>query len=243
MWIAILAAIVVVIVIICFYANSQEQKKQKLLAERIERMQTRVKEICPDAKIIVNNGTHLFFKDDTQEVFGKDGNGETYSYAGLLSISSYNDGISLYHKDAIDFCIGKEPGGNHTSLPLDRFSVEAIAEEMLPVLRQNLYAELEEYGVTPTHEYVHDGTIWGCDINTKKFYTTYGAPQIFAFSDLQKVTIEDMTNNTLSSSNYIIQANIRTSDDFDMDFDIYFDSKDSTFWDLLSMFKGIRNRR
>lgn len=243
MWIAILATIVAVIVIICFYANLQEQKRQKLLAEHIERMQTRVKEICPDAKIIVNNGTYLFFKDDSQEVFGKDGSGKTYSYAGLLSISPHDYGITLYHKDSVDLCIGKDLASKHPSLPLDHFSVEAIETEMMPVLRKNLYEELKKNGVSPTHEYVHDGTIWGCDVNAKKFYTTYGLPQVFAFSDLQRVTIEDMTNNTLCSANYIIQASIRTSDDFDMDFDIYFDTKDSTFWDLLSMFKGIRNRR
>lgn len=243
MWIAILAVIAAVIVIIFFYASSQEQKRKKLQAEYIERMEARVKEICPDAKIIVNNGTHLFFKDDGLEVFGKDGSGKTYSYAGLLSISTYNDGISLYHKDAIDLCIGKKYGGKQPSMPLDRFSVKMIEREMLPVLRKNLYAELEKNGITPTHEYVHDGEIWGCDVNAKMFYTTYGSPQVFAFSDLQKVTIEDMTNNTLCSASYIVHVNVKTSDDFDMDFDIYFDSKDSTFHDLLSMFKGIRNRR
>lgn len=172
---------------------SASSKRAKALRELADRRQRYVESISPNARIIVNNGIHLFFKDDVQQFFGFDESGNTYDFAGLFNISTYKYGIRFYHKDSMDILIGKDYGRPSITYPLPTSQIDAIAREMIPVLRNNLYAELEKEGVTPTHEYEHDGCIWGCDINNKKFFMTYGCIQIFNFSDLKRVTVEDLT--------------------------------------------------
>jgi len=223
---------------------SASSKRAKALRELADRRQRYVESISPNARIIVNNGIHLFFKDDVQQFFGFDESGNTYDFAGLFNISTYKYGIRFYHKDSMDILIGKDYGRPSITYPLPTSQIDAIAREMIPVLRNNLYAELEKEGVTPTHEYEHDGCIWGCDINNKKFFMTYGCIQIFNFSDLKRVTVEDLTKNSLCDDNYIIHVFARQDGDLDgFDYEISFYSKDEAFHKLLSMFKGIRNRQ
>ena len=107
-----------------------------------------------------------------------------------------------------------------------------------------MYAELSLAGITPTHEYEHEGTIWGCDLDARKFFTTYGMTQYYDFSYLRKVTVEDMRNNTLYDGSYIIHVIVKQDDGWeDTDFEISFHEQDATFYNLLAMFKGIRNRQ
>ena len=77
--------------------------------------------------------------------------------------------------------MGKDPL-NDASIPLDSVSVSAIANAMMPILRKNLHEKLTSLGVTPTHEYVNRGEIWGCDINNHIFYNTHAYIQIHNFS-------------------------------------------------------------
>jgi len=144
---------------------SASSKRAKALRELADRRQRYVESISPNARIIVNNGIHLFFKDDVQQFFGFDESGNTYDFAGLFNISTYKYGIRFYHKDSMDILIGKDYGRPSITYPLPTSQIDAIAREMIPVLRNNLYAELEKEGVTPTHEYEHDGCIWGCDMS------------------------------------------------------------------------------
>lgn len=131
-----------------------------------------------------------------------------------------------------------------STISLDHASVVAIENVMMPILRRNLYVELLENGIRPTHEYVHEGYIWGCDVKTKKFYNTEGFFQIYDFSDLHRVTIEDVSSNSLCSANYIVHVFIKQNDDGDdMESELYFKTQDKTYNNLLSMFKGIRNRQ
>lgn len=237
---AILLGIVALIVVDSMYSSS---KNDALRQETIERRKAYVASVSPTARIIVNNGTHLFFKDDIKQIFGIDESGKTYNFAGLHSIIVHRDGIDLMHRDSTSLCVGKDYSHQDTTFPLDFASVAAIKAELLPVLRKNLYTELQKAGISPTHEYEHDGEIWGCDINSKKFYTASGAFIIHNFSDLRRVTIEDLSNNSLCSSNYCIHVYVKWDNYDDWEYEIYFQSKDATFDNLLAMFKGIQNRR
>lgn len=242
MYIAITFLFVIMFLLISgMYAAKQ---KEQQFAEVIERRTGYVKSIAPDAQIIVNNGIHLFFLDKAQQIFGIDESGKTYSFSGLLSISAYKDGIIFYHREPVSLVVGKDYGHQNTTFPLNADYVKAIAREMLPILRSNMYAELSLAGITPTHEYEHEGTIWGCDLNTRKFYTTYGMTQYYDFSYLRRVTVEDMRNNSLYDGSYIIHVIVKQDDGWgDTDFEISFHEQDETYFNLLSMFKGIRNRQ
>lgn len=239
-----LIIVLLVIVALVVYGVYTTSKNDKYRAETIERRRKFVESISPTARIIVNNGTHLFFKDDERQFFGVDETRKTYSFAGLHNVSTYKDGISFFHKDSLSLCVGKDYSHQDTTVSLDAGSVAAIAAEMLPVLRKNLYIELGEAGIMPTHEYEHEGEFWGCDINSKKFYNTSGCVRIFDFSDLRRVTIEDLTNNTLYDGKFIIHVFVKSDFGWDDEqFDIHFKEKNSTFHNLLAMFKGIQNRK
>ena len=233
-----------IVAVVVAYSVHLSSKNDVFIQETIERRKAYVASISPTARIIVNNGTHLFFKDDTKQIFGLDESGRTYRFSGLHSISVYRDGIGLMHRGSGSLCIGKDYAHQGATFPLDPVSIATIKAELLPVLRKNLYVKLEEAEVSPTHEYEHDGEIWGCDINSKKFYVTYGDFCVHKFSDLRRVTIEDLRDNSLYDGSYIIHVYVEWDgyeDDFD--YQIHFKSKDATFDNLLAMFKGIQNRR
>lgn len=233
-----------IVAVVVAYSVHSSSKNDVFRQETIERRKAYVASISPTARIIVNNGTHLFFKDDIKQIFGLDESGRTYSFSGLHSISVYKDGIDLMHRDSISLHVGKDHLHQDATLPLDLTSIAAIKEELLPVLRKNLYVDLEKAEVSPTHEYEHDGEIWGCDINSKKFYVASGDFSVYKFSDLRRVTIEDLRDNSLYDGSYIIHVYVKWDgyeDDFD--YQIHFKAKDATFDNLLAMFKGILNRR
>lgn len=239
-FLAILLGIVAVIVVYSAYSSS---KNEGLRQEAIERRNAYVASVSPTARIIVNNGIHLFFADDSKQIFGLDESGKTYNFSGLHSISVYKGGISFMHRDSISLCVGKDYSHRDTTFLLDSASIAAIKAELLPVLRKNLYAELQKAGIVPTHEYEHDGEIWGCDINSKKFYVTSGAFSIYDFSDLRRVTIEDLRDNSLYDGSYIIHVYVKWDGYDDFEYDIHFKLKNATFDNLLAMFKGIQNRK
>lgn len=149
------------------------------------------------------------------------------------------------HNDSPSLCIGKDYSHQATTFPLDVASINAIYSEMMPVLRNNLHKFLKENGVHPTHEYELDGEIWGCDLDSQQFYCVCGCPQIYPFSDLIRVTIEDLRTNTLYDGSYIIHVYIKedTPGLDDNEFEIHIKTPDATYYNLLAMFKGIRNRQ
>lgn len=236
--------ILAVIVSFFIWLMCASHARGKELRAAIERRQKYVEAISPTARIIVNNGIHFFFKDDTQQIFGFDESGKTYDFAGLFDVNIYKDCIILRHKDILEICIGREIGKESGTFPLMQPYIDDIAKEVMPILRDNLHNELSKNGITPTHEYEHEGIIWGCDVNSKKFFMTYGCIQFYDFSDLKRVTIEDLTQNKLWDGNYVIVVTVKQEDIWDdFDYTISFQSKDATFNNLLSMFKGIRNRQ
>ena len=237
----IILIIVVGVVIYSFYTSAQKNKQREA---NIERRKSFVASFLPNARIIVNNGDYLFFVDDTQQVFGINDSRTTYSYAGLSCIALHKDSIHIGHTNASwkGLDMGKDPL-NEASIPLDSVSVSAIANAMMPILRKNLHEKLTSLGVTPTHEYVNRGEIWGCDINNHIFYNTHAYIQIHNFSKLLKVTTQDVSNNSNWQCNYIITVTIKGSDGWDdNEFEVYVDDQ-ATLNNLLAMFKGIKNRQ
>ena len=219
-------------------------KRNKVFQENIERRQKFLETISPNARAIVNNGQHFFFVDDTRRVFGLDESGKVYTYEGLLSIGTYRDCITFMHNDSVSLCVGKNASSYEETFPLDTASVTAIANVMLPILRKKLHNELAVHAITPTFEYEHEGVFWGCDMQSKFFYSTFGCIQIYPFSALNRITVEDMTNNSLYDGSYILRLYIK-SDVFDDDdqFDLTFYAMDAKFNSMLTMFKEIRKRR
>ena len=229
-----------VIYIVCLSINESRQRE-----ENINRRENYVESLGPNTRIIVNNGVHLFFKNDEQQFFGLDEHGKKYSFEGLQNIMRYKDGILFMHEDSLSLCIGKDYGRQSSTIPLNPASVNAIYLEMMPVLRNNLHKFLEQNGVHPTHEYELDGEIWGCDLDSQQFYCVYGCPQIYSFADLIRVTVEDLRNNTLYDGSYIIHVYVKedTPGLDDNEFEIHIKTPDATYYNLLAMFKGIRNRQ
>ena len=234
--------IVVGIILYSVYSSEQERKRRE---EIVERRKHYVEKLGSNVQIIVNNGIHFFFTDDEKQVFGIDESGKTYNFSGLHSVSKYKDGISFMHKDSSSLCVGKDYAHQDTTVSLDSISINKIYAKMMPILRKNLRVELDKYGVSPTHEYELDGEIWGCDIKSQQFYCVYGCPSVFNFSDLQRVTIDDLRNNTLYDGSYIIHVYVK-DDGFGFggeEFEIHIKTPDTTYRNLLAMFKGIRNRQ
>jgi len=240
----ILITIVLFLIGLVIYGVYTSSKNEKMLNEVKERRQKYVESIGPSARVIVNNGIHFFFKDDVQKVFGIDESGKTYDFENLTGISIFKDAIHFYHMKATSLCVGKDVVHPEATQALDPSSLASISSEMMPVLRSNLKRELDVHAIIPTHQYEHEGIIWGCDIESRMFFMTYGSIQIHPFSDLKRFTVEDMRNNSLYSGNYMMSLYIKS--DLFPDDDVYelsFDSMDSTFNNLLSMFKEIRKRR
>ncbi len=57
--------------------------------EVIERRKVFVESKWPDARIVVNDGVHLFFKDDAHHFFGCDESEKIYRFEDLLSIHNF----------------------------------------------------------------------------------------------------------------------------------------------------------
>jgi len=240
-----LIILLVVVAALIVYGISSSSKAKKQRGETIERRKNYVASIGPNTRIVVNNGIHLFFKDDVKQIFGVDETGKTYSFSGLQAISRYKDGLSLVHDHSF-INIGKDVCHQETTIAMDPSSVSAIYSEMMPVLRQNLRTELAKEGIVATHQYEVDGNIFGCDTDSQHFYCVAGAISIYRFSELKRVTIDDLSNNNLCSANYEVNIYVK-HDDITMDqypeYTIYFDTQDSNYYNILAMFKGIRNRQ
>ena len=234
--------IIVGIVIYSSYTSSQNNKQREA---NIERRKAFVTSSFPNARIIVNNGNYLFYMDDAKQLFGIDDSGTTYSYSGLRSINIYSDSINFSHDSASyqGLKIGKSAFLDDKSAPLDSNSVSAVASAMFPILRNNLHKKLTACGITPTHEYVNRGQIWGCDINSKVYYNTHAYFQIHDFSKLRNVSMQDVSGNPDWKCNYIITVVTKGDDGWDDDeLDIYVDDS-TTLNNLLAMFKGIKDRQ
>lgn len=229
----------VVIYIVCISIKATQQRQEK-----IELRKAYVESLGANTRVIVNNGIHLFFKNDEQQFFGLDEYGKKYSFGGLHSIQKYKDCIMFLH-NGVSLCIGKDCGHQAAAIPLDAVSVSAVYFEMMPVLRKNLHKFLEENGLHSTHEYELDGEIWGCDLDSQQFYCVYGCPQIYPFSNLIRVTVEDLRTNTLYDGSYIIHVYVKESTPGlnDNEFEIHIKTPDSTYYSILAMFKGIRSRQ
>lgn len=235
----IIGFIIVGIFVACLLYNKSSTNKVK--AEIIERRQNFVSSKSPTARVIVNNGTHLFYIDSDQGYFGVDETDKTYDLENIQSVNIYKEFISIIHNTTF-INIGREPSRPNETIPLDAISVSLIAAVVLPVLRENLHKKLSANSIESTLEYEHDGTIWGCDLNSKVFYSTFGYIRLHNFSDLLSVELEDLSNNTLYDDNYIIRIAIKTDFDWDDEIDLTFYSKNSMFYDMLTMFKEIKKR-
>ena len=174
-------------------------------------------------------------------IFGVDETDKTYDLENIQSVNTYKDCITIIHNTTF-IHIGREPSRPNETIPLDILSVSLIAAVVLPVLRNNLHKKLEAHGVVSSLEYEHDGIIWGCDLKSKVFYSTFGYIRLHSFSDLRSVKEEDLSRNTLYDGNYVINIAIKTMFDFDDDIDLTFYSKDAKYYDMLTMFKEIKKR-
>lgn len=239
MEIFIVLLMIVVIIGICCLCN--KSSKDKAREEIIERRKNFVSAKSPTARVIVNNGTHLFYIDSEQGYFGVDETDKTYDLKNIQSVNIYKNCITIIHNTTF-IHIGKDPCKPNETISLDVVSVSLIAAVVMPVLRENLHKKLEECDIKPTLEYEHDGIIWGCDLSSKFFYSTFAYIGIYEFSDLRSVVVDDMFSNTLYDANYIIRVSIKSGFDWDNDIDLNFYSKNAMFYDLLTMFKEIKKR-
>lgn len=236
---ALIIIVAIVLIVLIFYSSNKAKKARE---EVIQRKKNFVESFSPNARIIVNNDNYLFFMDDEKQVFGIDDSGTTYSYSGLRSISTGRNHVHISHNNASwrGLEIGKSVTSGDAVVPLDSTSISAITNEMLLILRKNLYERLSALNITPTHEYINKGVIWGCDINSRMFYCTYASIQIYDFSKLSSVKMEDFSDNpNLFGYKYRIDIAIK---DQDIDMLITLDDE-TTLNDLLAMFKGIKNRQ
>ena len=233
--------IVAIVVIVAIFSSSKKNNPYK---EIIEQRKNLVASHSSTARIIVNNGTHLFFMDDAKQAFGVDDSGTTYSYSGIKSFQTGNTFVSICHKDSMfGLELGKSNCSKEGAEPIDRASISLITNALLPIVRKNIHNELKDAGITPTHEYVSRGNFWGCDINSHKFYFTCGYLHICDFSKLVKIEFLDFSHNpSYLGCSYRIYVTIKGDDGTDDDEWINIDDR-STSDNLLAMFKGIKNRQ
>ena len=220
-------------------AGVAAEKEREMCIERREEF---VKSMGPGVRTIINNGTDLLFIDDEKKSIGIDESGETIKFSELCSISIHDQSLSAITEAPIRNSFILSWGDVR---PLNKAEIMRIADALMPIVRKNLSCELKKYHVLPTYEYEHDGEIWGCDINSKQFYAVAGCQAVHKFSALKKVTVEDLTKNSICNANYIIHVIVKDADDWmdmPLEYEIYFKNRDKTFYDLLAMFKGIRNR-
>jgi len=239
-------ALIIIIAIIVIVAIFSSRNKNNPHKEIIEQRKRFVESLSPTARIIVNNGTHLFFMDDVKQTFGIDDSGTTYSYSELRSISTGNSHVDFSHPKGSwnRLEIGKSNLSEEGAIPLDRTSISLITNAILPIARKNIHEKLSVQNITPTHEYVNRGGILGCDINSHMFYFTYGFLQVFDFSKLVKVEFDDFSANpNYLGFSYRLFVYIKGDSGKD-DEDFWFNIDDrSTLDKLLAMFKGIKNRQ
>ena len=255
-WI-ILLIIIIGAVVYALYSSSKTKKQNeeanKRKVEAIKQKESSFKAKYPNAKIIVNDGTNFFFMDDTKQVYGKSEDGPVYKYDNVSSLGKFPKCFTITDMTFKQFPAGFLP--NYTNITIgqnyDTPSIPALSASdnndiyhaMMPILRRNLYKVLEENGVVPSHEYENQGDIWGCDLNSRKFYTTFTRPEVHDFEDLIDVRVENYDNSPLIDTKRIIQVQIDLGDGMDTEMSIMFFSPDSTFHNILKMFKGIKNRQ
>ncbi|MGM9596701.1 MAG: hypothetical protein ACI3XO_02690 [Eubacteriales bacterium] len=236
----VLLAIIAIIVFASVLIGVGEKKKIQVTIERHRQF---VESMESQARIIVNNGTHFFFVDDATQTYGIDDSGTRYYLNNIFSLSIRKGGLSIQQHATPQFIdIGKS---SENSLPLDKSSIDAIASEILVYIRQKLNDELSKQSITPTVEYLINGSIWGCDVNSKKFYNTQGGIGIYNFSDLVGVSIDDgyASGTQIKVATKCIHVCVKTEWDDDLfEYDLYIDNEDETYMGFLSMLKGIRNR-
>lgn len=238
----VLIIIIAIVVIVAIFNSSKKNNNpyKEIIAQRKEF----VTSLSSTARIIVNNGTHLFFMDDTKQVFGVDDSGTTYSYSGIKSFQTGNTYVSICHKDStFGLELGKSNCSKEDAVPIDSASISLITNAIVTIARNNIHKELKDMDITPTHEYVSRGAIWGCDINSYKFYFTCGYLHICDFSKFVKVEFHDFSHNpSYLGCSYRIYVTIKGDDGTDDDEWINIDDR-STLDNLLAMFKGIKNRQ
>ncbi len=240
----IILVIAAAVVIYKFYNSSV--KKQ--LAEIIERREQYVASLEPFTRIVVNNGVHLFFMNDECEFFGIDETGKKYSYEGLKSVCRFDNAIMLCHKDCLDlFFIGKDASHEDTTTALDPVSLNAIFNEIMPILRNNVSYGLEEYGICPTHECEIDGEIFGCDIHSKQFYQVSGAGlQVYDFADFLRIEVKEVLNTKEFNWKYIVEVYTWHEDsrwNKYPEIRIYIKSENAEYKNLVALFKIIKSRQ
>jgi len=240
--------ILAVIAIICLIACiAYFKSSQKEISDRIDKRRTYVESLGPKARVIVNNGTHLFWIDDATQTFGTDCSGKRYDLNAVFSLRTHEGGLSIQQRANPQFVdVGK---AFECKIPISAEEIKAIKKELLVYIKKKLDDCLESHGVISTHEYEYNGDIWGCDLNSEQFYTTCGGAEVHKFSDLIAVTIDNgydaVTNIKVANKRILIYVRVDW-DDEPFEYTIYTDNvnkDDEETWNaLLAMFKGIRNR-
>lgn len=240
----ILAVIAVLCLIACigYFVSSQKEVRN-----RIDKRRSYVESLGPKARVIVNNGTHLFWIDEATQTYGTDCSGKRYDLNAVFALKTHEGGLTIQQRANPQFVdVGKAFGCN---IPISTDEIKAIKKELSVYIKKKLDDKLASLGVIPTHEYEYNGVIWGCDLNSEMFYTTYAGAEVHKFSNLISVTIDNgydaVTNIKLANKRILVYVRVEW-DDEPFEYDINADNankEDEETWNaLLSMFKGIRNR-
>ena len=243
----IIAIILIVVAVIIFIGVLAVYGPIKSLQAKIERRKLYVESLGPQTRILVNNGTHLFWIDDATKTYGVDESGARYDLDAVFAIRIREGCITIHQRVTPAFIdVGK---AFECKIPITAAEINAIKKELMVYIRKKLEIILAENGVIPTHEYEFNGDIWGCDINSKQFYTTYAGAEVHQFSNLLKVTADngydEFLNIKMANKRILVLVNTDW-DDEPFEYSICADNAnlgDEATWNaLLAMFKGIRNR-
>ena len=140
-------ALIIIIAIIVIVAIFSSHNKNNPHKEIIEQRKSFVESLSPTARIIVNNGTHLFFMDDAKQVFGVDDSGTTYSYSGVKCLSTGNTYVHISHEKASwsGLELGKSNSSKEGAVPIDSASISLITNATLPIVRKKYTRKTENY--------------------------------------------------------------------------------------------------
>lgn len=203
--------ILVVIAVLCSIASiGYLASSKKEILNRIDKRRTYVESIGSQARVIVNNGYHLFWIDDATQTYGTDCSGKRYDLNAVFALKTHEGGLSIQQRATPQFIdVGK---AFECKIPITVDEITAIKKELMVYIRKKLDDTLASYGVISTHEYEYNGVIWGCDLNSKLFYTTYAGAEVYKFSDLISVAIDNgydaVTNIKLTYKRILVYVRV-----------------------------------
>ena len=226
-------------VLFCIYLDAKGKKQRQKSIKEIDEY---VKQLGDDIRVVVNDGRNLFYVDDVTQTYGIDKSGKKYNFDDINSVSTHKGGLTIQQGDGGFIEIGKTI--NNLNI-MSQWDINSILVEVQKPIKYKLSRRLEANGITPRAIFDCSGSLWGCDLDSRVFFTTKGGISFYNFSDFLGATVEDPPELKGMDAAAIIHLRVKSECDLsgEFEYDIYFNEKNGAYFGMIDMIKGIKNRR